>query len=151
MSVERLGEEVSESGRQVHRYIRLTELIPEILEMVDGGRIAMRPAVEISYFPKQLQEELLDSMEMEACTPSHDQTLRMRRLLADNKLTPEAITAIMQEEKPNQKERIVLRDDRTRKLLPKDLPPAQRESYIIRALEFYAKHRARQKERDMER
>ena len=151
LSVERLGEEVSESGRQVHRYIRLTELIPEILEMVDGGRIAMRPAVEISYFPKQLQEELLDSMEMEACTPSHDQTLRMRRLLADNKLTPEAITAIMQEEKPNQKERIVLRDDRTRKLLPKDLPPAQRESYIIRALEFYAKHRARQKERDMER
>ena len=151
LSVERLGEEVSESGRQVHRYIRLTELIPEILEMVDGGRIAMRPAVEISYFPKQLQEELLDSMEMEACTPSHDQTLRMRRLLADNKLTPEAITAIMQEEKPNQKERIVLRDDRTRKLLPKDLPPAQRESYIIQALEFYAKHRARQKERDMER
>lgn len=151
LSREELANSVGESGRQVSRYIRLTELIPEILEMVDGGRIAMRPAVEISYFPKQLQEELFDSMEMEACTPSHDQTLRMRRLLADDKLTPEAITAIMQEEKPNQKERIVLRDDRTRKLLPKDLPPAQRESYIIRALEFYAKHRARQKERDMER
>ena len=150
-SVTRLGNEVGESGDQVRRYVRLTELIPEILEMVDGGRIAMRPAVEISYFPKQLQEELFDSMEMEACTPSHDQTLRMRRLLADDKLTPEAITAIMQEEKPNQKERIVLRDDRTRKLLPKDLPPAQRESYIIQALEFYANHRARQKERDMER
>lgn len=146
-----LAKEVGEGSEQIRRYIRLTELIPEILEMVDGGRIAMRPAVEISYFPKQLQEELLDSMEMEACTPSHDQTLRMRRLLADDKLTPEAITAIMQEEKPNQKERIVLRDDRTRKLLPKDLPPAQRESYIIQALEFYAKHRARQKERDMER
>lgn len=151
LSREELANSVGESGRQVSRYIRLTELIPEILEMVDGGRIAMRPAVEISYFPKQLQEELFDSMEMEACTPSHDQTLRMRRLLADDKLTPEAITAIMQEEKPNQKERIVLRDDRTRKLLPKDLPPAQRESYIIQALEFYAKHRARQKERDMER
>lgn len=146
-----LANEVGESRNQIQRYIRLTELIPEILEMVDGGKIAMRPAVEISYFPKELQEELFDSMEMEACTPSHDQTLRMRRLLADNKLTPEAITAIMQEEKPNQKERIVLRDDRTRKLLPKDLPPAQRESYIIQALEFYAKHRARQKERDMER
>ena len=146
-----LAKEVGEGSEQIRRYIRLTELIPEILEMVDGGKIAMRPAVEISYFPKQLQEELLDSMEMEACTPSHDQTLRMRRLLADNKLTLEAITAIMQEEKPNQKERIVLRDDRTRKLLPKDLPPAQRESYIIQALEFYAKHRARQKERDMER
>lgn len=146
-----IGEQIGDSQTQVRRYIRLTELIPEILEMVDGGKIAMRPAVEISYFPKELQEELFDSMEMEACTPSHDQTLRMRRLLADNMLTPEAITAIMQEEKTNQKERIVLRDDRTRKLLPKDLPPAQRESYIIQALEFYAKHRARQKERDMER
>ena len=151
LSVNKLAEAVSESGRQVHRYIRLTELIPAILEMVDEGKIAMRPAVEISYFPKELQEELLDNMEMEACTPSHDQTIRMRKLLSDGKLTAEAITAVMQEEKPNQKERIVLRDDRTRKLLPKDLPAAERESYIIRALEFYAKHRARQKERDRER
>ena len=87
----------------------------------------------------------------QACTPSHDQTIRMRKLLSDGKLTAEAITAVMQEEKPNQKERIVLRDDRTRKLLPKDLPAAERETYIIRALEFYAKHRARQKERDRER
>ena len=151
LSVNKLAEAVSESGRQVHRYIRLTELIPAILEMVDEGKIAMRPAVEISYFPKELQEELLENMEMEACTPSHDQTIRMRKLLSDGKLTAEAITAVMQEEKPNQKERIVLRDDRTRKLLPKDLPAAERESYIIRALEFYAKHRARQKERDRER
>lgn len=151
LSVNKLAEAVSESGRQVHRYIRLTELIPAILEMVDEGKIAMRPAVEISYFPKELQEELLENMEMEACTPSHDQTIRMRKLLSDGKLTAEAITAVMQEEKPNQKERIVLRDDRTRKLLPKDLPAAERESYIIQALEFYAKHRARQKERDRER
>ena len=151
LSVNKLAEAVSESGRQVHRYIRLTELIPAILEMVDKGKIAMRPAVEISYFPKELQEELLENMEMEACTPSHDQTIRMRKLLSDGKLTAEAITAVMQEEKPNQKERIVLRDDRTRKLLPKDLPAAERESYIIQALEFYAKHRARQKERDRER
>lgn len=150
-SVTRLGNEVGESREQIRRYIRLTELIPAILEMVDEGKIAMRPAVEISYFPKELQEELLENMEMEACTPSHDQTIRMRKLLSDGKLTAEAITAVMQEEKPNQKERIVLRDDRTRKLLPKDLPAAERESYIIRALEFYAKHRARQKERDRER
>lgn len=146
-----LAQEVGESRNQIQRYIRLTELIPAILEMVDEGKIAMRPAVEISYFPKELQEELLENMEMEACTPSHDQTIRMRKLLSDGKLTAEAITAVMQEEKPNQKERIVLRDDRTRKLLPKDLPAAERESYIIRALEFYAKHRARQKERDRER
>lgn len=146
-----LGEAVGESQDNVRRYIRLTELIPTILEMVDEGKIAMRPAVEISYFPKELQEELLENMEMEACTPSHDQTIRMRKLLSDGKLTAEAITAVMQEEKPNQKERIVLRDDRTRKLLPKDLPAAERETYIIRALEFYVKHRARQKERDRER
>lgn len=146
-----LAQEVGESRNQIQRYIRLTELIPAILEMVDEGKIAMRPAVEISYFPKELQEELLENMEMEACTPSHDQTIRMRKLLSDGKLTAEAITAVMQEEKPNQKERIVLRDDRTRKLLPKDLPAAERETYIIRALEFYAKHRARQKERDRER
>lgn len=150
-SVTRLGNEVGESREQIRRYIRLTELIPAILEMVDEGKIAMRPAVEISYFPKELQEELLENMEMEACTPSHDQTIRMRKLLSDGKLTAEAITAVMQEEKPNQNERIVLRDDRTRKLLPKDLPAAERETYIIRALEFYAKHRARQKERDRER
>lgn len=148
---EKIGNEVGESREQIRRYIRLTELIPAILEMVDEGKIAMRPAVEISYFPKELQEELLENMEMEACTPSHDQTIRMRKLLSDGKLTAEAITAVMQEEKPNQKERIVLRDDRTRKLLPKDLPAAERETYIIRALEFYAKHRARQKERDRER
>lgn len=148
---EKIGNEVGESREQIRRYIRLTELIPAILEMVDEGKIAMRPAVEISYFPKELQEELLENMEMEACTPSHDQTIRMRKLLSDGKLTAEAITAVMQEEKPNQKERIVLRDDRTRKLLPKDLPAAERESYIIRALEFYAKHRDRQKERDRER
>ena len=148
---EKIGNEVGESREQIRRYIRLTELIPAILEMVDEGKIAMRPAVEISYFPKELQEELLENMEMEACTPSHDQTIRMRKLLSDGKLTAEAITAVMQEEKPNQKERIVLRDDRTRKLLPKDLPDAERESYIIQALEFYAKHRARQKERDRER
>ena len=146
-----LAQEVGESRNQIQRYIRLTELIPAILEMVDEGKIAMRPAVEISYFPKELQEELLENMEMEACTPSHDQTIRMRKLLSDGKLTAEAITAVMQEEKPNQKERIVLRDDQTRKLLPKDLPAAERETYIIRALEFYAKHRARQKERDRER
>lgn len=148
---EKIGNEVGESREQIRRYIRLTELIPAILEMVDEGKIAMRPAVEISYFPKELQEELLENMEMEACTPSHDQTIRMRKLLSDGKLTAEAITAVMQEEKPNQKERIVLRDDRTRKLLPKDLPATERETYIIRALEFYAKHRARQKERDRER
>ena len=122
-----LASEVNESARQIQRYIRLTELIPELLQMVDDNKIALRPAVEISYLPKELQKELLENIEMEACTPSHDQTLRMRNLLRQNKLTPEVITMIMQEEKPNQKEKIILRDDRTRNLLPKNLPVSQRD------------------------
>ena len=150
-SAEIIGEQGGDSQTQVRRYIRLTELIPEILQLVDEGHIGMRPAVEISYFPKELQVELYDNIEMEACTPTHDQTLRMRGLLRDDKLTPEVITAIMQEEKPNQKEKIVLRDDRARKLIPKDLPPSQREAYITKALEHYAKFKAKKKEQSMER
>ena len=146
-----LAREVGESRDQVRRYIRLTELIPEILELVDEGKIALRPAVEISYFPKDLQEDLYDTMEMEACTPSHAQTIRMRRLLSDNKLTAESITAIMQEEKPNQKEKIILRDDRTRSLLPKDLPVNKREDYIIKALEHYGRYLKKQRDMDLER
>ena len=150
-SGEVLANETKESQAQIYRYIRLTELIPEILELVDEGKIALRPAVEISYFPKDLQEDLVDIMEMEACTPSHAQTIRMRRLLADNKLTAESITAIMQEEKPNQKEKIILRDDRTRNLLPKDLPVNKREDYIIKALEHYGRYLKKQREQDFER
>lgn len=147
-SRELLGKEVGESQDQVRRYIRLTELIPKLLEMVDEGKIALRPAVEISYLPKNLQKELLDNIEMEACTPSHDQTLRMRNLLRQNKLTPEVITMIMQEEKPNQKEKIILRDDRTRNLLPKNLPVSQREEYIIKALEHYGRYLKKQREQE---
>ena len=150
-SSEILGSEVGESRETVRKYIRLTELIPEILELVDEGKIALRPAVEISYFPKDLQEDLVDTMEMEACTPSHAQTIRMRRLLADDKLTAESITAIMQEEKPNQKEKIILRDDRTRSLIPKDLPVNKREDYIIKALEHYGRYLKKQREQDLER
>ena len=148
---ELVAREMNESASQIKRYIRLTELIPEILELVDEGKIALRPAVEISYFPKDLQEELVDTMEMEACTPSHAQTIRMRRLLADDKLTAESITAIMQEKKPNQKEKIILRDDRTRSLIPKDLPVNKREDYIIKALEHYGRYLKKQREQDLER
>ena len=150
-SGEVLANETKESQAQIYRYIRLTELIPEILELVDEGKIALRPAVEISYFPKDMQEDLVDTMELEACTPSHAQTIRMRRLLADDKLTAESITAIMQEEKPNQKEKIILRDDRTRSLIPKDLPVNKREDYIIKALEHYGRYLKKQREQDLER
>lgn len=143
-----LASQVGEGKDNIRRYIRLTELIPQLLEMVDDNKIALRPAVEISYLPKNLQKELLDNIEMEACTPSHDQTLRMRNLLRQNKLTPEVITMIMQEEKPNQKEKIILRDDRTRNLLPKNLPVSQREEYIIKALEHYGRYLKKQREQE---
>lgn len=105
-SNDELSQQVNESTTQIKRYIRLTELIPELRDMVDEGKIALRPAVEISYLPKTIQGELWMCMDMEQCTPSHAQAIRMRRMNDENKLTPEAIEAIMLEEKPNQKERI---------------------------------------------
>lgn len=146
LSVERLGEEVSESGRQVHRYIRLTELIPELLEKVDKGEIALRPAVDISYLPEDIQRSLLDTIEMEQCTPSYAQTRRMRTLLAEGKLTDEAIYAIMQEEKPNQKEKFTISASKIEKVLPQSIKASQREDFILKAIDYYAKHLQRKKE-----
>ena len=143
-----IGNQVGESREQVRRYIRLTELIPELLEMVDEGEIAMRPAVELSYIPKLKQGEIWQRIEMEQCTPSHAQTIRMRRMDEEGKLTSEAIEAIILEEKPNQKERIVLRGDRFKNLFPPDLPISKREDYVAAAMEFYGRHRQRQRERD---
>ena len=143
-----LASAVGDSKTQIFRYIRLTELLPEILDMVDEGQIAMRPAVELSYIPKLQQGMIWESMELESCTPSYAQAIRMRRLSESDKLTPEAIEAIMMEEKPNQKERIVLRGDRFRSLFPPDLPISKREDYVAAAMEFYGRHRQRQRERD---
>ena len=143
-----LGDESGESGRTISRYIRLTELIPEILDLVDEGRIALRPAVELSYIPRLTQGHIWECMEMEQCTPSHNQTKRMRQMSEEGKLTDEVIEAIMLEEKPNQKERIVLRGDRFSRLFPPDLPLSKREDYIAAAMEFYGRHRERQRTRD---
>ena len=145
-SNEMLSKEVEDSATQIKRYIRLTELIAPILEMVDDGKIALRPAVEISYLPEELQYELFGSMEQEDCTPSHAQTVRMRKLLDEGKLTAESIHAILSEEKPNQKERLVLREDRIVNLIPPSIPMAKREDYIIKALTYYAKYRERNRE-----
>ena len=141
-----LGKEVGEGREQVRRYIRLTELIPEILRMVDDGQIAMRPAVEISYLPQNLQEDLADAMAEEACTPSHDQTIRMRRLCEAGQLNRESILATMREEKPNQRTRITIDDKKAKRYLPQDLPISRREEYILQALEFYQRHLEREKE-----
>ena len=143
-----IGKATGESGETVRKYIRLTELIPELLDMVDEGEIALRPAVELSYIPKLKQGEIWQRMEMEQCTPSHAQAIRMRRLAEEGKLSPDVIEAIMLEEKPNQKERIVLRSDRFSRLFPPDLPLSKREDYIAAAMEFYGRHRERQRSRD---
>lgn len=142
-----LSKEVGESREQIRRYIRLTYLIPDILNMVDDRKIALRPAVEISYLPEKSQEELLDAMIAEDCTPSHAQTIRMRQMLDAGKLTGEAIYAVMSEEKPNQKDKIILHTERVGKLIPKGIPMEKREEYIVKALEHYSRHRQKQKEK----
>lgn len=145
---EEIGSKSGESREQVRRYIRLTELIPELLDMVDEGKIALRPAVELSYIPRLQQGQIWQRMEMEDCTPSHAQTIRMRKMANEDRLTDEAIEAIMTEEKPNQKEKIVLRGERFKDLFPKDLPLSKREDYVAAAMEHYARHIERQREHD---
>lgn len=140
-----LANEVGESREQIRRYIRLTELIPNLLTMVDEEKIALRPAVELSYFSHPLQEKLYEIIDMEQCTPSHAQTIRMRKLFEKGALTEEVMLVIMQEEKPNQREKLVIRDSRVQKLLPRNLPVSKREEYIIRALEYYGKYREKMK------
>ena len=141
-----LAEEIGESKDQIRRYIRLTELIPELLEKVDRGEIALRPAVDISYLPEDIQRSLLDTIDMEQCTPSYAQTRRMRTLLAEGKLTDEAIYAIMQEEKPNQKEKFTISASKIEKVLPQSVKASQREDFILKAIDYYAKHLQRKKE-----
>ena len=141
-----MGSETQESARQVYRYVRLTYLIPELLKRVDEGKMAMTPAVEISYIPKELQEELLNAMEMEDCTPSYAQAQKMRKFLDMDKLSVDSILAIMQEEKPNQKEKIVLREERISRFIPPNIPLKGREEYIIKALEYYAKAQEKQRQ-----
>ena len=140
-SDEKLAQEVNDSARQIKRYIRLTNLTSELLQLVDDRKIGLRPAVELSYIPEDLQESIYDAVLEEQCTPTHAQAIRMRKMNDEGNLTMEAIEAIMMEEKPNQKERIVLRGDRFRDLFPKDLPISKREDYVAAAMEYYNKHR----------
>ena len=149
-SAKELASQVGDSRTQIQRYIRLTELVPEIREMVDEGRIGLRPAVELSYLPEEQQRDLVESIEVEQCTPTHAQAIRMRRMSQAEKLSPEVIEAIMLEEKPNQKEKIILRGERFADLFPKNLPVSKREDYVAAAMEHYAKYRRRE-DREMER
>ena len=147
-SRELLGEQVGESQDQVRRYIRLTNLVPELLDLVDEGKIKMRPAVELSYLDEDSQRAVVDEIDLNQCTPSHDQTIRMRKFFTDGKLTPEVVSAIMSEEKPNQREKIVLRGDKVRSLIPKNIPVSQTEDYVVKALEHYSRFLRQRAERD---
>ena len=144
---EKFGNEVGESREQIRRYIRLTSLIPELLELVDEGKIKMRPAVELSYLSEAEQYDVLQEIEVNDCTPSHDQTIRMRKLSEKGELETEAITAIMTELKPNQQERIVLKADKVRKLIPDSVPLNKTEEYICKAIEHYSKYLKNRSER----
>ena len=143
-----LGNEVGESREQIRRYIRLTNLVPELLDLVDEGKIKMRPAVELSYLDEDSQRAVVDEIDLNQCTPSHDQTIRMRKFFTEGKLTPEVVSAIMSEEKPNQREKIVLRGDKVRSLIPKNIPVSQTEEYVVKALEHYSRFLRQRAERD---
>ena len=148
-SAQQVSQKSGDSQPQIYRYIRLTELIPPMLDMVDNGKIAFRPAVELSYLSKEQQQSLYDTMECEDCTPSLAQAIKMKEFSRDGKLTEEVILSIMQEEKPNQREKPAFRDERITRLIPKSIPRGQETDFVIRALEFYNRHL--QRRRDQER
>lgn len=141
----KLAEKVGESRNQIQRYIRLTELVPEILQMVDERQIAFRPAVEVSYLTEEQQYTLLEAMEYNDATPSLAQAIKMKKYNQDGKLTSEVIQSIMEEEKPNQKEKPAFRDERITKLIPKTVPRGQETDFVVKALEFYNRHLQRNK------
>ena len=143
-----IAQETGDSRNQIHRYIRLTNLVPELLEIVDDGRMKLRPAVELSYLNEDCQRDLVEEIDLNDCTPSHAQTIRMRKMFEEGKLTPEAIQAIMSEQKPNQQERIVLSGDRVRKFIPNSIPLNKTEEYVCKALEHYASFLRKRAERD---
>jgi len=144
-SNEALADKVGESREQIRRFIRLTELVPEILQMVDERQIAFRPAVEISYLAEEQQYTLLEAMGYNDATPSLAQAIKMKKFSQDGKLTDEVIQSIMEEEKPNQKEKPAFRDERITKLIPKSVPRGQETDFVVKALEFYNRHLQRNK------
>ena len=147
-SASEVSKEVGDSERQIFRYIRLTELVPEILQMVDERQIAFRPAVEISYLTDGQQYTLLEAMEYNDATPSLAQAIKMKKFMQEGKLTDEVISSIMQEEKPNQKEKPAFKDERITKLIPRSIPRGQEADFVVRALEFYNRHLQRKRSQE---
>lgn len=138
-----IGVETGDSQTQVRRYIRLTRLVPSLLRMVDEKKIALRPAVELSYLPREWQEVVVAAVHYQKRTPSHTQAKELRKLAESSSLTRELVYQLLGEKKPNQRDRVILKTDTIRTYLPKDLPASQREEYIIKALDHYGKYRAR--------
>lgn len=144
-SRDELASATNDSGRQIQRYIRLTELIPDLLTMVDEGRIALRPAVELSYLGKLEQQDLAAAIGLSLATPSHAQAIKLRTFSREGKLSPAVIESIMCEEKPNQKEKINIKYAEARKYIPSSVPYEQTGAYILKALEYYHRHLERQR------
>jgi len=144
---EELGEKVGESREQIRRYIRLTYLAPALLDMVDEGRIAFRPAVELSYLTEQEQADLLETIGYEDATPSLAQAIKMKEFSREGRLNADVILSIMCEQKPNQKEKISFHTEKLKPYLPKNISPKQTEEYILKALEYYQRYRERMKDR----
>ena len=138
-SAQIIAENTGESTRQVFRYIRLTYLIPELLEMVDEGKMKMLPAVEISFLDKECQQDLLEAIESECCTPSHAQAIRMHKMFNDGELNGDTILDVMCELKPNQQERLIIPHKTLEKYIPKSVAPEKRQDYVCKALEHYNK------------
>ena len=147
LSVTQLSESSNESERQIHRYIRLTNLVPGILEKVDEGRIALTPAVELSYLTEAEQEDLLETMESEDCTPSLSQAIQLKQLSQAGKLDMDTIFGILTQPKANQREKISFRTDEVRKFFPKNYTPAQMQEVILKLLGEYQRKRQRSQER----
>ena len=147
-SRELLAENSPDSNTQIQRYIRLTELIPELLDLVDEGRIAFRPAVELSYLQKEEQSALLEQIAYVDATPSLAQAIKLKRFSQDGKLTNEVIESIMSEEKPNQREKINIKYAEARRFIPASIPYEKTGEYILKALEYYHRYQERQKSRN---
>ena len=143
-----LAEYSDDSNTQIQRYIRLTNLVPKLLDLVDEGRISFRPAVELSYLTEQEQQDLLETISYEDATPSLAQAIKMKEFSKAGKLGADVILSIMCERKPNQAEKISFRTDRLKPYLPKNITPKQTEDYVLKALEHYHRYRERMKERD---
>ena len=143
-----LSEQTGKSQDQIRRYIRLTYLIPELLQMVDEGRMKMLPAVEISFLDKECQQDLLEAIESECCTPSHAQAIRMHKMFNDGELNGDTILDVMCELKPNQQERLIIPHKTLEKYIPKSVAPEKRQDYVCKALEHYNKFLKSRAERD---